>query len=86
MQSNRCFLYLLNIGQRFLQNYQSAIIFFPQMMTNEVNLNLKPQTITPQEAASSSSVASQSFYDNVHNTENTESQQERHHATTEKKE
>ena len=51
----------------------------------KVNLNSKPQRINPQEAAPSSSVASQRFYDNAHVTENTESQQEGHYATIEKK-
>ena len=52
----------------------------------KVNLNSKPQTFNPQEGASSSSVASQSFYDNVLVTKNTEYQREGHYATIEKKE
>ena len=64
-----------------------ALSFFPSNEDTlaKVNLNSKPQTIFPQEAASSSSVASQRLYDNVHVTEKTESQQEEHYATFEKK-
>ena len=51
----------------------------------KLDLNSKPQMIRPQEAASSSSVASQCFSGNVHVTENIESQQDGHLATIEKK-
>ena len=47
----------------------------------KVSLKLETQTNNPQEAASSSSVASQRLYDNFHVAENTESQQEGHSAT-----
>ena len=50
----------------------------------EVNLNSKLQTINPQEAAPSSSVASQRFHDNFQVTENTKSQQEGQYVTVEK--
>ena len=52
----------------------------------EVNLKSKHQTFSPREAASSSSVASQRCYDNVHVTEISEYQQEELYATIEKKE
>ena len=52
----------------------------------EVNLKSKPQTINPQETASSYFIASQRFFVNVHVTENTESEQEGHYATIEEKE
>ena len=68
--------------------YSKCYHFLPskEVTLANVNLNLKHQTNNPQEAASSSSVASQRFSDNVHVSENTESQQERNYATIEKEE
>ena len=62
------------------------ILTFKRVTLAEVKSNLKPQTNNPQEAASSSSVASQRFYDNILITEDTESQQEEHYANIERKE